>query len=494
MPPPEFIITQTIPTCSYNHGGVPSLTNFDNGQLEVNSNCCRSYGHRVRVNDYSLSYEGELDPCAKSGTGTKTFSGPSRKLCGSNGAAFAGSHSGGGEVVGAAFSGSGVGTLTGARTGLYEVTVEGTFTDPSNGSFTGTLSGGVVGTFSGTIVAGVVTTTYTMSDGTTLTDTGGSYTIEGGGLSFTFLGSFSGFNPDPIMVYDHVTWTGCEINCVTYQVRLVDDDSVIAEYTNPHYALRLHHKTILSRKSIACSHPCIGHLTQKQAFALHPPTMCFSATNGPTCGGNPAHATYTAEVTAGGYSGLTDLIVGTVLGPGPSAQFVDDIGLIPVEMNFSATGTYTDGGGATPGVTVDVSIPVDGYYDSSGNPVGNSYTTSISVNFCLIGGLHNGSPPSGVRAAGLISIFVNAVGSSISVNGGAPVNSILQIQLDAYVYSDVDFNYCDGAVTLSEVAVGHSYLLIQSSVGGINPGGFILESTADAGIAISLTGSGTYPP
>jgi hypothetical protein len=291
MPAPTFQLTQELQTCPDNGGAAIDETDLDRGNVEIDAGCCRTYGTFLNLNINSpsgvpvakkLFLESSVATCTKTGNGAKTFSSDAFKLCGVVGKAFAGSQSGGGTVSGASFtSTSGIGHLSGALgTGAYTVALSGTLSSPTDGSFSGTLSGSIVGTFIGTIVSGVVTVTYTISSpaGATAVQTSSSFTVGGGGTTFTFAGSFSGLTANTaVNAYWKCVWTDCDQNGVVAQLLNDADDSVLGEYQNTKYSVKCGTKSILQRKFALClpTHPCTGLLTVAGVRLLTPSPICF---------------------------------------------------------------------------------------------------------------------------------------------------------------------------------------------------------------------------
>lgn len=279
MPAPTFIKTQITSECADGGGFSTDETQLTRGNVEVNSNCCRTYGKSVTLTgvpgNKGLTFEGPVATCSGTGNGMKTYSGNSYGLCG--GSSVRGTHSGSGTIVGAAFSGSGTGTATGISPGAYSISISGSFTSPGNGSFTGTLSGALVGTVSGTIVSNAVTGVTYVFTSPAGTGTGNSnvFTIGGGGTTFTFSGSIAGLTTS-VAVYWVVEWTDCSVGGVVAQMFNAADDSLIAEYSNETYCVKNGRITMLNRTFVTCNHPCMAAgLSQRESFLKHPLSICF---------------------------------------------------------------------------------------------------------------------------------------------------------------------------------------------------------------------------
>jgi len=360
MAAPAFRLHQTFPTCSPTQGGTLNTAITDRGNMLINADCCRSYGPTVILGTTTLHLEGTLPACGKSTDGPKTFSSDSYNLCG--GRSFTGSHTGGGTVSGAAFSGTGSGTLNGGRTGPYTVTLSGSFTSPGNGSYAGVLSGGLTGTFTGTIVGGVaqpITYVITTPAGAVVTGTGGGFTVVGGG--FTFNASFSGLIP-AIRGYLKAVWSSCRKGGVVAQELTEDDDTVVAEWANDHYAVRLGAKTILNRRSVRCAHPCIeaGH-TPAVVFGRIQPAICFSTgPTQPTCLGYRGKMVKVQVGEGGLLAAPVSELAGSVDWRSGAILTVDNVGFELPEETFECSGVKGDGFDAGEGLEVSIDFePVE---------------------------------------------------------------------------------------------------------------------------------------
>lgn len=376
MPAPTYKLTQEIPECS-DSGGGGSESNFDSGNIVIHASCCRTYGVTVGIGGLvgvfgtkkgTLNYEGSVSTCSNTGAGAKVYSSNAYRLCGHQAGPFTGRHQNGvlGIISGASFSGSGQGNFGSTNPasvikGPYQISFSGTFSSPGNGSFTGTITGAAVGTFVGTITGGVIDVAYTFTSpqGATATDNGNdSFTITGGGTRFSFVGDIVGTVPPPIEAYLKLTWTHCNRGGLLLEELNSADDSLIADYTNSTYSVKHGVRTMLNRKSVSCSHPCIVELdmSQKNAFALHPPQLCFfPATSMSTCLGGTRDKEYTATVS-GASTPLSAMDGATGTGDWQLVGFSASGNVSPT---FSLTGTlevfYGPNPGSYPGVTVSFS-------------------------------------------------------------------------------------------------------------------------------------------
>lgn len=210
------------------------------------------------ISNFSGSFTGS--GAGSSGTTTWSLSAPQDSIASGNlrftypylTESFTGSHAGSGTITGATFSGTGSGTLAGTPSGAYGVTLDGNLTSPDpDGDFEGDFTGAIVGHFEGTIVNGVATVTShsltTPTDGI-ITSFNPTFTVGGGGTTFTFSGTFSG-NVKHIRVtatvncrggvmrlYEHLTISHCGKGGAYLEVRDLDDE-MVAVYQNVHHGL-----------------------------------------------------------------------------------------------------------------------------------------------------------------------------------------------------------------------------------------------------------------
>lgn len=492
MPAPTFTLTQTIPTCGIVKGIPNDETVLDGGPIEVHATCCRSYGASVTVDGRLLHIEGgPYSACTGTGNGVKTYSSNSFRICRSTvSATFAGSHSGGGAVVGANFSGTAPGTLTGGITGAYTVTISGTMSGPADGTFSGTISGTITGTFTGSIVGGVVSVLYTITNppSTTITSTGDSFAIGGGGTTFTFSGSFNGVRvPLTVNAYLELVWTHCEVGGIVMHWKDADDDAILASYSNLHYSVLKGRHTILNRTSTVCDHdhPCTGILTALGVRNLNPPASCFFGGSVTTCLGGPRPAEFQADVISSGSTALTDWAIGatnsgvliqgaipvvTTSAPGIVAftitgDFWDspsfgDLGESPVLVGATLTGSFQTLGGrgfAQGGNVGVVARPCTAF---SGRAFSN-WLLSLPND--------DGAPASNL-------VFLNGVQVSFS-------GAVASVSTFAALTED----YCGGPVSfLDDIATtGSTYL--QLGVNGV----FLYFQ--DTGYELQITGNGVLP-
>jgi hypothetical protein len=449
MPAPTFIKYQDIPQCSDNGGISADETDLDRANVDVNTNCCRTFGTNIAIQGapYGLAafYEGTVSTCSDTATGMKVYSSDDFRICG--GVAFVGNHTGSGTIVGAAFTGTGSGTVTGAVAGSYTLTIAGTFTTPTDGTFSGTLAGTLIGTFTGVVAGGAVTSiTYTITTPATSVATGSlnTFTVGGGGTTFTFGGRITA-TTSPVRAYWRVEFSGCSKGEVLLELLNDSDDSLIADYINNAYCLKSGRVTMLQRRFVECAHPCIDSgLTQGESFLRHPLSLCFRPIlTMPMCNS----------------TSIRDKLYTTTVGTSPSTVLSAIEGLSLTHTNGVTNSVPFSGTGAAGSFTANATVTLAGFLDHTHDGTYNnvtvtatftgsaSWSVTVSATPCI-------STPSGSMSTGRIGFTTpfTAVTAALS-GGGIPIPSISQSTSTGFQWSTTHAgtahpDFCAGTVSM----------------------------------------------
>lgn len=330
MPAPTYTLTQTLPTCINESSTAAQESTFNLGRIAVHSSCCRTIGTSVRISAGShnatgrtLMYEGTLSTCTDTATGPKTFSSDSFRLCGSSGVTakywdiifpddpdpFSGVDWAGGNIfidiagpsaptlldVGATVDITTADGLSAGAAAIQAAIISGWSGYSGKVVVSSIWNGGVSRTIRLAFTNASVYPTSVSPGSDFIVNTLGAENSEPPTLS----GPTTGTTSTLVNAYWSLVWTTCEKNGIVAQLLDADDDSLIAEYTNKYYPVKMGFKTILNRAKVACGHPCSGILSAAAVRALHPEVLCFTANPDMTrCLGNVKDKTYTAQITS----------------------------------------------------------------------------------------------------------------------------------------------------------------------------------------------------
>lgn len=521
MPAPTYTITQVLAICDDNGGASADETNLDQGNVEIHADCCRTYGTTVRLSgftfvlggsDKTLSYEGTVATCSKTGTGTKVFSGPAFRLCGSSAATYW-------DIVfpddpspffslpwvdgnlGIDMTGPCPGSavdfvditsesnLNAAAAGLQSAIIAATCQNSGDVTCMASWNGGsdrrIRVTFN---TAAKVPSALTSSPATLINNSDASESSD-----VTIVGPTSG---TAVMVYWSLEWSNCSTGGVVAQLLLESDDSLIAEYGNDHYCIKNGRKGILHRRHVACAHPCIAAgETQKRAFSHHPETICFTPSLAlPICLGGYRDSLYTLTLGSApvGFGEFLSGFVDTYVNGGAKATvFPATLTSMTISGPFTMVGNlHTDGTGLL------FSDPLAGIQNFTGVSIDFEIDSALYVE-ARITGRPCGAPIVQITNGTIVHAGVITGTNQAEISGGTPAFPVatpigIGINLNCAFAADLmgsspTYDYCGGANSLT-----HSPGVAVNPISGtVGPGVFWWRS---GGVDYTFTTSDQIAP
>lgn len=534
MPAPTYTLQQTLPTCIAESATSIQETTFDQGRVKVHSSCCRTLGTSVKISAGShnatgrtLMFEGTLSTCADTATGAKTFSSDSFRLCGASAVTakywdivfpddpdpFSGVDWAGGNLF-MDIAGPSAPTLLDVGATVNITTAE----DLAIGAVA--IRSAIIAGWSG--YSGKLTVTAIWNGGSnrririaftdpaiypTSVSPGSDFIVNtlGGENSEppTISGPTTGSTTTTVNAYWSLVWTNCEAGGIVAQLLNAADDSLIAEYANEYYAVKMGFKTILNRRKVTCGHPCTGLISASSVRALHPEVLCLTAvTSMNRCLGNLRDKLYTGQITSA--TGWVSPLSGLSASHATSLSAATGGTSAPSDASLTGTFGYScPFPGFSPAWPTSPMSNITVAFDFTGS---GDWSGSFTANPCPL------SVPSGVGSSlqwgGLTLSGLPDIPCKVTISGtGVPTEmgaadrvGNASISWTGTGQISTFHDYCTGAlsvtITGTIIVRGQVSIAVPAEYGspGTQTLTFILTSSSTTSITFQISQSGTAYP